>query len=161
ALTHFEHFLADRLNKPSGIVVGVSDSLPASAAGSVYSDSDARRLGNKYRRVYPLKDEFSVHYLFLDGGSAGDGAARSTKVLATATGNASLVIFENNLRQALLANPGTSGNPDVLSAVEATVMEQQFSRLLGLVHNPLADSSKHEDPAHTGYCRIEKCLMTF
>jgi hypothetical protein len=175
ALTHLQGFLEARLNKPGGVTIVNTGNLPAKAttapstsggalpaesagttvaSGPSYSANDVQALEHRYRRMYPKKDQFAAYVLFLDGASADDPASTTGKTLGQAGGNTSIVVYENTLRAAVAAN--TAVQPWV---VEATVMEHEFGKLLGLVHAPTSDIAHHEDMKHPGHCSSPSCLM--
>jgi hypothetical protein len=181
ALTHLQNFLQDRLNKPGGITIVNTGTIPgkaasttttstsgsalpttgatastgtASASGPSYASSEIQALAHRYRRQYPRKNQLAVYILFVDGTSADDSPASATKTLGQAAGNTSITIFQGAVRAAAATNPAVQ--PWV---IEATAMEHEFGRLLGLVHAPTSDIAHHEDQKHPGHCSSPTCLM--
>ncbi len=70
--------------------------------------------------------------------------------------NTSFVIFEETIKE-------FSGQPLAPSTtvLETTVLNHEFSHLLGLVNAGTTPQSNHQDEEHGRHCNIEHCLMNW
>ena len=151
SLLRLREFLEQRLDKPGGVTVTSVRELPASAQAPNYTVAEARALESKYRQNLPNSDQFALYVLFLDGASADAASNASTKLIAQAYGNTSIVVFENTLRTEVAARSGVP-----IWIAEAAYVEHEVGHLLGLVSTQAAS---HADVAHPGHCRVGNCLM--
>jgi hypothetical protein len=146
ALTNLQNFLNARLNKPGGITY-VYKSI-SSPAKSSYTIDDLRELEKDYRSSYSKRKTLVAFVFFADAPySQGD-------VLGIAYGNSSIGIFEKVIKD----HSGGIGQPqeDIL---ETTVLEHEFSHLMGLVDNGSKMVTGHS--ANGKHCNNENCLMYY
>ena len=149
-LNDFEDFLAQRLNKPGGITINLSEI--ASPGQGVYSITDIRALEDSIRTGYNQGETIQVFGIFLDGEYSENTDEGS--VLGVAYRNTSFVIFAETLRE-------FSGQPLAPSTavLETTIINHEFGHLLGLVNVGTPMQTHHQDVENGRHCTTEDCLM--
>lgn len=150
ALDNFESFLSQRLNKPDGISIELTEI--SSPGQDVYSITDIRSLEDEIRTAYNQDGILKVFGLFLDGEYSEN--TENGSVLGVAYRNTSFVLFEETIK-------GFSGQPLAPSTtvLETTVLNHEFGHLLGLVNAGTPLQSAHQDEPHGRHCTTEDCLM--
>lgn len=111
-------------------------------------------LEDQYREQYNKGNTITIFILVVNGISARDEG--NEVVLGTAYRNTSFVLFEETIRR--YSEEFISNDKTVL---ESTVMNHEFSHLLGLVNLSAPLRSAHEDPDNPGHCEIADCLMNY
>ena len=151
ALDILEDFLQERVNKPDGIEITMK-SVPSSNRAP-FNRTDWELIENQHREYYNKEDQLAVWVYFADGSK--EVAGETTAALATAYKNTSIIVFEENLREA--ADWNTS--PGV-AIYEASALAHEFGHLFGLVNIGAPLTSAHEDPERKTHCLTEGCLMS-
>ena len=149
-LDNFETFLNERLHKPEGVTIDLTEiSSPGQA---VYSIADIRNLEDEIRTSYNDGDVIKIFGLFLDGEYSEN--TENGSVLGVAYLNTSFVIFADTIRE-------FSGQPLAPSTtvLETTVLDHEFGHLLGLVNAGTPLQSAHQDGQNGRHCITEDCLM--
>ncbi|WP_237685906.1 membrane metalloprotease [Flagellimonas profundi] len=149
-LDNFESFLMERLHKPDGVTIALTEiSSPGQA---VYSITDIRNLEDDIRTAYNQEGILKVFGLFIDGEYSEN--TENGSVLGVAYRNTSFVIFADTIRE-------FSGQPLAPSTavLETTVLDHEFGHLLGLVNAGTPLQSAHQDEPHGRHCTTEDCLM--
>jgi len=149
-LDNFETFLKERLHKPDGVSITLTE-IP-SPGQEVYSITDIRGLEDDIRTAYNQEGTIRVFGLFLDGEYSEN--TENGSVLGVAYRNTSFVIFADTIRE-------FSGQPLAPSTtvLETTVLDHEFGHLLGLVNAGTPLQSAHQDEVHGRHCTTEDCLM--
>jgi len=149
-LDNFENFLSQRLNKPAGISMKLTE-IP-SPGKDVYSITDIRSLEDEIRTAYNQDGTLKVFGLFIDGEYSEN--TDNGSVLGVAYRNTSFVLFEETVK-------GFSGQPLAPSTtvLETTVLDHEFGHLLGLVNAGTPLQSAHQDEQHGRHCTADNCLM--
>lgn len=151
ALEIFKEFLQQRVNKPGGIEIKLRP-VPSSNRAP-FSRLDWEIIEDKHRELYNDEDQIAVWVYFADGAKEVNGEV--TPALGTAYKNTSIIIFEEQLREA--ADWETSpGN----AIYEASALAHEFGHLFGLVNMGAPLTSEHEDPEKPTHCVTEGCLMS-
>jgi len=152
SLDHLKSFLQSRLNKSGGITV-IQKSI-GSAGKSSYSLNDLKNIEEDNRTVRTTDKTLTAHFFFADADYAANSG--TSKVLGVAYGSSSMAIFEKTIREF----SGGVGKPSA-TVLEATVMDHEFSHILGLVNNGTATQTSHQDTAHGAHCSVQDCLMSY
>jgi hypothetical protein len=149
-MDNFKTFLTDRLHKPEGITIHLTEI--ASPGQEVYSIADIRNLEDDIRTAYNQSTTLKVFGLFLDGEYSEN--TENGSVLGVAYRNTSFVLFAETLRE-------FSGQPLAPSTtvLETTVLNHEFGHLLGLVNAGTPLQSTHQDEEHGRHCTTDDCLM--
>ncbi len=147
AVNQLTAFLNNRINKPEGIFVQVSE-VPAPERES-YSTDDLREMENRYRTAFTQDEELSVFVFVADGNYSTDD-----NVLGVAYRNTSLALFGQKIHEV----SGGIGQPK-RSLLEATILNHEFGHILGLVNAGTPMQANHQDVAHGRHCIEETCLM--
>jgi hypothetical protein len=145
-------FLAARLNKPAGINI-VERSIASPGAG-IYDVDLLRQIELEHRTQNTDDDMLTAFFFFADGDYANNSG--TSKSLGIAYDYSSMAIFESTVRE-FSGGPGKPSN----TTLETTVMQHEFSHILGLVNNGTPITSEHHDPAHDGHCTTQDCLMYY
>ena len=150
ALDHLRNFLQARLNKPGGITF-VSNEI-AAPGKATYTPEDIRNIEKENRTQYSEGNTLATYFFFADGGYSHD--TEESKVLGIAYGSTSMALFQKTIED-------FSGGLTQPSAVllTSTVMNHEFSHILGLVNNGTPIQSEHQDTAHGKHCNVQECLM--
>jgi hypothetical protein len=149
-LNNFRTFLQDRLNKPGGVQIELTEI--ASPGQSVYSITDILNLEDDIRTGYNDGDIIEVFGIFMDGEYSEN--TENGSVLGVAYRNTSFVIFEETIKS-------FSGQPLAPSTtvLETTVLNHEFGHLLGLVNAGTLMENNHQDVDHGRHCTTDNCLM--
>jgi hypothetical protein len=149
-ISNFETFLSERLNKPNGIVVQLTQI--ASPGQAVYTINEIRDLEDDIRTKYNDEKEVAVFGIFIDGEYSEN--TENGSVLGVAYRNTSFVVFEETVQR-------FSGQPLAPSTtvLETTVLNHEFGHLLGLVNAGTTPQTDHQDVEHGRHCTTEDCLM--
>ncbi|WP_349352540.1 MULTISPECIES: membrane metalloprotease [unclassified Flagellimonas] len=149
-LDNFEIFLKERLHKPDGVSITLTEI--SSPGQDVYSIADIRSLEDDIRLAYNQDGTIKVFGLFLDGEYSEN--TENGSVLGVAYRNTSFGIFADTIRE-------FSGQPFAPSTtvLETTVMNHEFGHLLGLVNAGTPLQSAHQDEPHGRHCTTGNCLM--
>ncbi|MEW2921627.1 membrane metalloprotease [Muricauda sp. ANG21] len=149
-LDNFKSFLSQRLNKPDGISIELTEI--SSPGQDVYSITDIRSLEDEIRTAYNQDGIIKVFGLFLDGEYSEN--TENGSVLGVAYRNTSFVLFEETIK-------GFSGQPLAPSTtvLETTVLNHELGHLLGLVNAGTPLQSAHQDEPNGRHCTTEDCLM--
>jgi len=145
-------FLQARLNKSGGITI-IQKSIGAPGKSS-YTVNDLKSIEQGNRTVGTADKTLTAHFFFADADYAANSG--SSKVLGVAYGSSSMAIFEKTIKEF----SGGIGKPSA-SVLETTVMNHEFSHILGLVNNGTTLQSSHQDTAHGAHCSVEDCLMSY
>ena len=149
-MDNFEIFLKERLHKPDGVSITLTEI--SSPGQDVYSIADIRSLEDDIRLAYNQDGTIKVFGLFLDGEYSEN--TENGSVLGVAYRNTSFGIFADTIRE-------FSGQPFAPSTtvLETTVMNHEFGHLLGLVNAGTPLQSAHQDEPHGRHCTTGNCLM--
>jgi predicted Zn-dependent protease len=146
ALDDLKTFLSNRLNKPDGVELVITN---ISAKGKArYSVADISEIIENEKKIETQIGELAAHIVFADGEYEQSG------VLGVAYGKNSMAIFEEYIQE----NTGGLGEPSV-ELIESTVLQHEFGHTLGLVGVGTPNVSNHEDGEHEAHCNNEDCLM--
>jgi hypothetical protein len=152
SIANLKEFLTTLLNKPSGISF-IERSIPSPNIPT-YSPDMLRQFEFENRSLNTEEDRLTA-YIYVTNGEY-SGSSADSKILGVAYDYSSMAIFEESLQE-------FSGGPGRPSAakMETTVLEHEFSHILGLVNNgtPLVDN--HHDDEHEGHCDNPDCLMYY
>lgn len=133
-------------NKPGGIEVRPSDTLPA--RGGTWSARDIVDLDASTQDTKTHGRTVVTHLLFLDG------QFEQENVIGVAIGHGTIAIFSETIRGACgpLCLGGTDG-------IFRSVLVHEFGHILGLVNNGIAMVEPHEDPDHRGHSSNRNSVM--
>lgn len=152
AINTFVSFIEARTFKPGGITVLKREI--ASSGKTTFTNEEITAIEDANRTKYNTVDQIAVWALFVDGDSASNEG--NSVVLGTAYRNTSFVIYENTIKK--ISDNSFSSNRSLL---EATVIEHEFSHILGLTNLGAPLQSNHEDTDHAKHCNVANCLMYY
>lgn len=152
SIQNFISFVDERCYKPGGIDYSLS-SIPDPGKES-FDISAIVELEEIHRVRYNEGNTIAVFVLVLNGASVRDSG--NSVVLGTAYRNTSFVIFEETIER--FSTQFISNDKTVL---ETTVLDHEFSHLLGLVNLGAEPQSDHEDPENLNHCEVADCLMNY
>ena len=145
-------FAEDRCYKPDGVTYTLTE-IPETGKTS-YTTEDILDMEEAYRTGYNKGNDLAVFVLVLDGGSAKNEG--NAVIMGTAYRNTSFVIYEETIQ-----SYSSSFLSDDKTVLESTVLNHEFSHLLGLVNLGTSLVSDHEDPDHAHHCKEAECLMNY
>ena len=149
SINYLQNFLNNRLNKPAGITVNVTE---VEAPGqSSYSISELRAMEDEKRTQFTNGSKMAV-YIYLADGSYD----QNNNVLGVAHRNTSIVLFQKRIEEV----SGGVGQVST-SLLTSTVLAHEVGHLLGLVNNGSPMQTNHHDSANGAHCTAEDCLMYF
>lgn len=148
AVNNLTAFLNTLLNKPGGITV-VQTQI-ASGGKTVYSLNDIATIEKNNRTAYTSGSELGVYFLYTDGNYS------EGNVLGIAYRNTSMSILGKTVHD----NSGGLGQAS-RTKLESTVLEHEFSHILGLVDIGSSMQTNHKDAAHGNHCNNTNCLMYY
>ncbi|THD69972.1 membrane metalloprotease [Robertkochia marina] len=152
AIQNLLDFTKDRCFKPGGVNYSLT-AIPDPGKSSL-GIREIVDLEEQYREYYNRGNTITVFILVVNGRSARDEG--NAVVLGTAYRNTSFVLFEETIRR--FSEEFISNDKTVL---ESTVMNHEFSHLLGLVNLSTPMQSAHEDPDNPSHCETADCLMNY
>lgn len=152
SVDHLKSFLQSRLNKSGGINI-IQRSIGAVGKSS-YSLSDLKNIEQDNRTVSTIDKMLTAHFFFADADYAANSG--TSKVLGVAYGSSSMAIFEKTIKEF----SGGIGKPSA-TVLESTVMNHEFSHILGLVNNGTTTQTSHQDTTHGAHCSAQDCLMSY
>lgn len=152
AVQNLLNFTKERCFKPGGVNYSLS-AIP-DPGKSTLGIREILDLEEQYREHYNRGNTITVFILVVNGKSARDEG--NEVVLGTAYRNTSFVLFEETIKS--YSEEFISNDKTVL---ESTVMNHEFSHLLGLVNLSVPLRSAHEDPDNPGHCEVADCLMNY
>lgn len=147
---NFKLFLEERLHKSGGIEV--LERAVSSPGITSYTIDDIISKEEEFRKKYNAGNKIAVYAFFADGEFSGN--TENSSVLGAAYRNTSFIIFEETIRE--FSSAPLSPSHTVL---ETTVVNHEFSHLLGLVNVGTPLQSNHQDTEHGKHCTVEDCLM--
>lgn len=150
AVNNMKTFLENRLNKPAGITIVLTEI--AAPGQAQYSASDIRAIEDNNRTVFTEGKTMAAYFFFADGGYSED--TDNSKVLGIAYRNTSMALFQKTIED----YSGGLGQPSA-TLLTSTVMNHEFGHILGLVNNGTPLQTEHQDVAHGKHCSTEGCLM--
>ncbi len=145
-LTNLANFLAERLNKPGGVIINSKQT--ASFGKSMVAIADITNYTDQYRTAYTDGNQISLYILFADADYATSG------VVGVAYRNTAICVFEKTIQ----ANSGGINQASRVK-VETGVLLHEIGHLLGLTNNGTAMTTPHEDAANKAHCNNSNCLM--
>ncbi len=148
ALALLETRLAERLNKPGGIVLFVDDAIPPVVSPTTRKQISA--LEARHRDFRAEGDQAAIYVLYLNGEFTNDTEVWNATGLAY--GPSSFCIFKETVDQVAsrLVAP---------VEVERATLVHELGHLLGLVNFGTPMVENHEDPAHRGHDVNVLCVM--
>lgn len=153
AVENLETFLNERLNKPGGITVTLSDAIPTSANNTSlpiqYTRDDIVDLENEYRDIYSDETTLAMYFIFVDGRFEPDNGT-----LGFAYFNTSCTLMGH-----LVNNLSGRRFQSTTAVLQTNVMLHEFSHLLGLVNDGTPMVEDHETSQRAHHCTITTCLM--
>lgn len=152
SLENLVDFADSRCFKPGGITYTLKEIKDPGITS--YTTEDILSLEDTYRTRYNDKNAIAVFVLFLNGKSSRDAA--NSVILGTAYRNTSFVIFEETILR--YSEQFISNNKTLL---ESTVLNHEFSHLLGLVNLGATPQTDHEDSENPNHCEVADCLMNY
>ncbi|WP_224483741.1 membrane metalloprotease [Robertkochia aurantiaca] len=152
ALEEFRSFIDRHCHKPSGIEFRYN--TISSPGKDRYTIDDIVETEETHRTAFNDEETVSVFVLMLDGRSERD--TDESVILGTAYRNTSFVIFQGTIKR---LNP--YANNTELAIAQATVINHEFSHLLGLVNLGTPMVTVHEDEENKNHCQTENCLMNY
>lgn len=148
AISHLHDFLAATLHKPGGITI-TSRQIAASGSATL-TLAQIKDLESNNRTTFTSGTELGVNILLTDGAYSDAG------VLGIAYRNTSLVLLGGTIQ----SNSGGIGQAS-RTKLEATVIEHEFSHILGLVDIGSPMQTAHKDAEHGNHCSNTACLMYY
>lgn len=152
SISHFLSYVNQRCYKPGGLEYTLS-AIPDQGK-EVYNTSDIVALEEAHRTRYNDGNTIAVFILVLDGASYRDQG--NTVILGTAYRNTSFVVYGETISR--YSSQFISDDKTVL---ESTVLDHEFSHLLGLVNLGADLQSDHEDSNNSNHCEVSDCLMNY
>ena len=150
--THLQNFLAERLNKPDGIIFDEKE-IPFQGKGLI-GMNDIRNMEKQFRTNFSKGKTLAV-FVFCGAGDY-SGNSGNSKVLGIAYDNTSLALFGKTIH----AYSGGLTQPP-RSVLESTVTEHEFGHLIGLVDNGTNMVQYHRDVENGHHCDKKDCLMYY
>lgn len=152
ALQNLSDFLEARLHKPNGIIIQ-QQSIPSPGQSS-YAINDLTKIEDDNRTAFTDGKTIAAYFFFADGNYAQD--SENSKTLGIAYRNTSMVIFQKTITG--LSNELFEPKRSLL---ESTVINHEFSHIMGLVNVGTPLESDHQDEAHGHHCDVKSCLMNY
>ena len=146
ALNHLQNFLAAHLNKPDGISISTKE-IAANSKTTLTAD-DVHGIEKANRSTFSTDGQLAIYVLYTNGNYT------ENNVLGIAYRNTSTAIFGKKIHD----NSGGLGQVS-RTKLEATVLEHEFSHLLGLVDIGSAMQTAHK--ANGNHCSNQSCLMYY
>jgi hypothetical protein len=146
ALDQLQSFLATYLNKPNGISITTKE-IAASSKTALTAD-EVHDVEKANRSVFSTGDQVAIYVLYTNGNYT------ENNVLGVAYRNTSTAIFGKKIHD----NSGGLGQVS-RTKLEATVLEHEFSHLLGLVDIGTPMQTAHK--ANGNHCSNQNCLMYY
>lgn len=148
ALSNFEQFLEERLNKSSVTILSPAE-IPSGGQES-YSASDVRELEREHRQEFSEEGTLAAYFIVLDGEFS------QSNVLGIAHYNTSMALFGKPIQ-----NTSDGLGQASRSVIEETVMKHEAGHIFGLVNNGIEMQEHHQDEENGAHCDEESCLMYF
>ncbi len=152
SIINLRDFAENRCFKPGGIEYQLTEI--SSPGKETYTTQDILDLEEAHRTAYNSGNTIAVFVLVVDGASFRNQG--NSVILGTAYRNTSFVIFEETIEH--FSTQFISNDKTVL---ESTVLNHEFSHLLGLVNLGTPLESDHEDPENSNHCVATDCLMNY
>lgn len=152
ALALLEERLAERCDKPDGVLAVVDDAIPDAEFPDAPTVDDLDDLVATWRDLWPdaTTGVQAVHLLYAKG--LLDLGGGPEEVVGLSWRGGSMALFTD------VADAGTS--PFVTPAeVEGSVIVHEAGHLLGLVNSGIPMVVEHEDPSHPAHDEDEGCVM--
>lgn len=140
--------LAEVADKPGGIEIRSSDTLPA--RGGTWSSRDIQDLSSSSRDTKTSGSTVVTHLLFLDG------QFRTEDVIGVAIGHETIAIFSQTIRDNCTPLNGCLTGAD---SVFRAVLVHEFGHAMGLVDNGIRMVNPHEDGEHPGHSNNDGSVM--
>lgn len=139
--------LAERVSKPGGVTVSLSNAIPAT--GASYSTDDLRELERTHRDVQPSGDTMSIWMVWatVSADSTGGGV-----VAGIAYAGSSCAVFAKTLED-------NSGILTPRDSMDRAVALHELGHLMGLVDLGAPMQTPHEDAAHPGHSSNQDSVM--
>ena len=149
SITYIQNFLNDRLYKPGGITVNISQT--EAPGQDTYTLEEIRQIEDESRNNFTSGNNIAVYFYFSDGNYADDA-----NVLGIAHRNTSMVIFQKRIEEL------SGGFGQVSTAfLTSAVMAHEIGHLLGLVNTGSEMQNAHQDSANGAHCDNDQCLMYY
>jgi hypothetical protein len=154
AVSLLEARLAERCDKPDGIVVNVDDAIATSEFPDPVSVDDLARLEAAHRDTFSnlATKTAAMYVLYVPGSSDLDEPQSGSVILGLAYAGSSIGFFIDN------ANPGRT-TLVTRQEIEGTGIVHECGHLLGLVDGGCPMVVDHEDDEHRGHCNVPTCVM--
>ena len=154
ALDNLEEFINRHCHKSSGVEI-TKRAIP-SPGMDYYTVSQVDSLEREFRSQYNNGNRLALFIFYLDGAYKNEKqssqSSRSTMVLGVSYRNTSFAVFKKGIDKL------SSSKSFVL---ESTVLQHEFSHLLGLVNIGTQMQSDHIDPENGHHCIVQGCLMNY
>lgn len=154
ALENLKQFINQRCYKSSGVEL-IKRSIP-NPGKEFYTIAQVDSLEKQLRSQYNSGNRLALFVLYLNGSYTSE--AQSTEdpdegvVLGVAYRNTSFVVFKERINEISTTKR---------LQLESTVLQHEFSHLLGLVNVGTEMQTDHIDPEHGHHCVEENCLMNY
>ena len=154
AVENLRTFIEERLHKPAGVTITLSDEIPTefdiNQRIPQYTRDDIVDFEDEYRDIYNDDNTLAVYFLFVDG------------IFQPSNGTLGFAYFNTSCTIMGAVVNNLSGNGQFQSpreVLQTNVMIHEFAHLLGLVNDGTPMIQDHEDVNRPNHCNVAGCLM--